>query len=589
MFDYRRTATCGELSSRNINQVVTLSGWVNRRRDHGGLIFIDLRDKFGVTQLVFDPKVNPESHLEADKLRSEWVISIKGKVIARAVGMANPNMKTGEIEIEVQDFAILSKAQTPPFSVCDEKIDVREELRLEYRLLDIRRGFIPECLAMRHKATLLVRQYLDSQGFTEIQTPLLGRVTPEGSRDYLVPSRLHPGSFYALPQSPQLYKQMLMVAGMDKYFQIACCLRDEDLRADRQPEFYQIDMEMSFVTPEEVRGVAEGMFRMVFKECINYALPERFPRITFKEAMDRFGCDKPDMRFGMELKDITSIANRSTFTVFHDQIKSGGIVKGLCVKGGADISRKAIDGYTEFVARLGPKGLAWMKMQEGQLHSSIIKFFSPELQAELIQLLDVSEGDLLFFVADAPNRTNQALDHLRRRLANDRNLIDKNLYKPVWVVEFPQFSWNFETNELEAEHHPFTMPFAEDIPLMETDPLKVRSSAYDLVINGYEISSGSQRIFDSELQEKVFVSLKMNKADIQKKFGFFLEALKYGTPPHTGVAFGVERLVMLLMKTDNIRDVVAFPKTQKASDLLTEAPSEATEQQLKDVHVRVRE
>jgi aspartyl-tRNA synthetase len=589
MFDYRRTHDCGTLRKENIGQQVTLSGWVNRRRDHGGLIFIDLRDRFGLTQLVFDPEKNPVAHNSGEKLRGEWVISVKGSVIPRQPGMANPNLATGDIEIQVEEIEVLSKAKTPPFSISDEEIEVNEELRLKYRYLDIRRGHIAQKLVKRHKAMLATRQYLDKHNFLEITTPILGKSTPEGARDYLVPSRVYPGAFYALPQSPQIFKQLLMVSGMDRYFQIAQCFRDEDLRADRQPEFTQIDLEMSFGVPDDLMKIIEGLIKALFKDCNQLDIPTPFRRLSHKECMERFGCDRPDMRFGMELIHLNEIAARSTFSVFQDQLKEGGSVKGLVVKGGSDISRKGIDEYTDFVGRLGIKGLAWIKLQEGKLSSSIVKFFSEEVQKELVQKTGMQEGDLLFMVADQLSRTNQGLDHLRRRLARDRNLIASNQYEFLWVTDFPLFSWNEEEKRLDSEHHPFTSPNPADLHLFDTEPLKVRSSGYDIVLNGYEIGGGSQRIHNSELQQKIFERLNLTPEELKAKFGFFIEALSYGTPPHLGIALGLDRIIMILTQTENIRDVIAFPKTQKASDLMLECPSGVAKQQLKELKITTEE
>lgn len=589
MFDYRRTHDCGTLRKEHIGKQVTLSGWVNRRRDHGGLIFIDLRDRFGVTQIVFDPEKKPEAHAIGEKLRPEWVISIKGTVIPRQPGMANPKLATGDIEVEVDQIEVLSKAKTPPFSIADETVEVNEELRLKYRYLDIRRGDIAQKLIQRHRAMLATRRYLDQQGFLEITTPILGKSTPEGARDYLVPSRVYPGNFYALPQSPQIFKQLLMVSGMDRYFQIAQCFRDEDLRADRQPEFTQIDIEMSFGTPDDLMPIIEGLVKTLFKECLDLDIKTPFRRIPHKTCMDRYGCDRPDMRFGMELVNVTPIAAKSTFTVFQDQIKEGGIVKGFCVKGGADISRKSIDEYTDFVGRLGIKGLAWMKLQPEGLNSSIVKFFSDDLQKELISALKMETGDLVFMIADQPSRTNQGLDHLRRRIARDRKLISSDAYEFLWVTDFPLFSWNEDEKRLDSEHHPFTSPNPEDMHLIDSEPLKVRSSGYDLVLNGYEIAGGSQRIHNSDIQQKIFERLNLKPEELKAKFGFFIEALSYGTPPHLGIALGLDRLIMILTGTENIRDVIAFPKTQKASDLMMECPSNVEGQQLRDLGITVKD
>lgn len=583
--DYRRTHTCGALRKTDIGTTVTLSGWVHRRRDHGGLIFIDLRDRFGLTQLVFNPEQLPEAH----KLRSEWVLCARGVVIPRAEGMANPKLATGDIEIDVKEMEVLSKAQTPPFSICDELIEVNEETRLKYRYLDMRRGKIGQNLISRHKAMLAIRNYLDNNGFLEISTPILGKSTPEGARDYLVPSRVYPGQFYALPQSPQIFKQLLMIGGMDRYFQVAPCFRDEDLRADRQPEFTQIDIEMSFGKPEDLMNLMEGMLKSLFEDTfgINVKLPIR--RLTYADAMDKYGTDKPDLRFGMELINLSNIAERSEFSVFKDQIANGGIVKGICVPGGADISRKQIDGYTEFVGRLGIKGLAWMKLQDDGLNSNIVKFFSPELQKELIEKAQMKSGDLLFMVADTSERTHQSLDHLRRRIAQDRHMIDPKRHEFLWVTDFPLFEWNADERRMGSVHHPFTCPHPDDIHLMDSEPLRVRSSGYDMVLDGYEIGGGSQRIHNSDLQGKIFDLLRITKEEQEQRFGFFLKALSFGTPPHLGIAFGLDRIMMILNETDNIRDVIAFPKTQKASDLMMDSPSPVAEEQLDDLGIKIEE
>jgi len=522
-----------------------------------------------------------------EKLRAEWVISVKGRVIPRQEGMANAKLPTGEIEVLVHELEILSKAKTPPFSICDENIDVNEELRLKYRYLDIRRGDVAQKLMIRHQVMMALRLYLDQQGFTEITTPILGKSTPEGARDYLVPSRVHPGTFYALPQSPQIFKQLLMVAGMDRYFQIASCFRDEDLRADRQPEFSQVDIEMSFGTPEDLMPIIEALLKKIFKQCIQVEVNLPIRRLSHATCIEKYGSDRPDLRFGMELHNLNTIAQNTTFSVFLEQLKEGGIVKGFCVKGGADISRKAIDEYTDFVGRLGVKGLAWMKCQENGLSSSIVKFFPEATQQQLIQELSVEVDDLIFMIADEPARTHQALDHLRRKVARDRHLIDPQRYEFLWVTDFPLFSWNEEHKHLQSEHHPFTSPNLEDLHLMDKEPLKMRSSGYDIVLNGYEIGGGSQRIHNSDLQQKIFERLELKPDELEAKFGFFLEALSYGTPPHLGIALGLDRLIMILTQTENIRDVIAFPKTQKASDLMMESPSKVSNEQLKELEIRV--
>lgn len=587
MLDYRRTHHCGELKLSDSKKQVTLSGWVNRRRDHGGLIFIDLRDRFGITQVVFDPKHNPDAHKLAEALRSEFVISVKGTVRPRAEGMKNPNLATGEIEIDIDQFEILSKAKTPPFSVCDEEIDVNEETRLKYRYLDIRRGEVLKKLIKRHEASLTIRKVLSDAGFVEVQTPILGKSTPEGSRDYLVPSRIHPGEFYALPQSPQLFKQLLMVAGLDRYFQIATCFRDEDLRADRQPEFTQVDIEMSFGKPEDLYPIIEKLLVKVFSEVAGHTPKTPFRHMTYDEAMSLYGTDKPDLRLGMEMAEINDIAAKSSFSVFLDAIKSGHIVKGFKAKG--EFSRKTIDDLTAFVSRFGIKGLAWMKMQAEGLQSNIVKFFPEDAQKELISRFKLEAGDILFLIADTKDRANQGLDHLRRKIGKDLGLMKDDQYEFLWVTDFPCFGYNEEEGRLESMHHPFTSPHPDDLHLLETEPLKMRSSGYDIVLNGYEIGGGSQRIHNGELQEKIFKTLKLTPEQIQEKFGFFVDALKYGTPPHLGIALGLDRVLMLATHTDNIRDVIAFPKTQKASDLMNECPSPVAKEQLNELKIAIKQ
>ncbi|MFN0064642.1 MAG: aspartate--tRNA ligase [Chlamydiales bacterium] len=576
-----RTHTCGELTKKNLNASVILTGWVHRRRDHGGLIFVDLRDRFGLTQIVFRPEKYPQAHEEASHLRQEWVVRIQGVVLHRGEGLENPKLLTGEIEIEVAHLEILSRAKTPPFSVCDEHISVNEELRLKYRYLDIRRGPICENLLVRHRTMQIVRNFLSSESFIEVTTPILAKSTPEGARDYLVPSRVHPGSFYALPQSPQLFKQILMIAGLDRYFQLSPSFRDEDLRADRQPEFIQIDMEMSFGTTEQFFPIIERMMLELFP-----GVKAPFRHLPYKEAMEKYGSDKPDLRFAMPLVRIDKIAAKSSFSVFRDQLELGGVIKGLCVKGGADISRKQIEEYTAFVAKFGAHGLAWMKVTEEGPQSSIVKFFDTPILAELVCKMDAQVGDLLLFVAAAESTTNQALDHLRRRIAKERSLIQKE-HSFVWITEFPLFTRDLETGGLVCEHHPFTAPVDEDIPLLDTDPLHIRSSSYDLVLNGYELGSGSRRIYNEELQKKIFTILELDEDAIKNRFGFFTEALQYGTPPSLGMGMGFDRIVMLLCGTENIRDVIAFPKTQKAYDLMTEAPSSVIKEQLSELKIHV--
>ena len=507
--NFHRTHTCGDLRRQDVGKSVRLSGWVHRRRDHGGLIFIDLRDRYGLTQVVFNPTTYPEGHILAETLRSEWVISLEGTVSLRGEDANNPNLPTGEVEILVSSLAVLSKAKTPPFSISDDHIEVNEELCLRYRYLEMRRGEVTQRLQIRHKVTMAIRHCLDALGFIEVQTPILGKSTPEGARDYLVPSRIYPGQFYALPQSPQLFKQLLMIGGLDRYFQIAPCFRDEDLRADRQPEFTQIDIEMSFGTPEQLFPMVEQLVHAIFTASAGIQVPTPFRRMTYSECIERFGCDKPDLRYGLELQRVDDIAAESEFGVFRDQLRLGGTVKGLCVPNGAEISRKTIEEYTSFVGQFGVAGLAWMKMQEEALTSNIVKFFSPELQHRLIERFAAKPGDLLLFVADTSERTNQALDHLRRRIARDCELADPQHYEFLWVTDFPLFAWDSDLGGVVSEHHPFTSPHFDDLHLLETNPIKMRSQSYDLVLNGYEIASGSQRIHDQDLQQRIFELLRL--------------------------------------------------------------------------------
>ena len=584
-FDYRRTHDCGSLQSSHIGQTITLSGWVNKRRDHGNLIFIDLRDRFGITQLIFDPHFSIEAHCQAEKIRSEWVISIKGKVRARGQGLTNPKLKTGEIEIEVQHILILSQAKTPPFPIAEEEIEVQEDIRLKYRYLDIRRGKVAHHLILRHQAMLATRNFMDTHRFLEIQTPILAKSTPEGARDYLVPSRIYPGNFYALPQSPQIFKQLLMIGGMDRYFQIATCFRDEDLRADRQPEFTQIDIEMSFAYPSDLMHLIESLMAEIFKKCLSLSIKTPFLRLSHAECLEKFGTDRPDLRFGMPLFRLDHIAKRSTFSIFQGHLAKEGSVKGLCVRGGADISRKKIEDYGSFVSKFGIDGLAWMKREEKGFSSQIVKFFSEELLLELQQLFSAEVGDLILMAAGPLNKINQGLDHLRRHIAKERALISQDALNFLWVVDFPLFRYNEEERRIESEHHPFTAPRSDDFSLLEKDPLKVRAEAYDLVLNGYEIGGGSQRIHQGELQQKIFELLQLSPKEIEEKFGFFVDALKYGTPPHLGIALGLDRIVMLLAKTEHIREVIAFPKTQKASDLMMQSPSSVHPKQLQELKI----
>ncbi len=582
-----RTHTCSELNKSHIGKKVKLAGWVNKRRDHGSMIFIDLRDRYGITQLIFDPEIS-SAHEIAKELRNEWVILIEGKVTLRK--MSNPNLKTGEIEIIVDIIKILSKAKASPFQVFEEKTATNEEIRLKYRYIDIRRRPILEKIMMRHLAMMETRNYFSENGFLEVNTPILCKSTPEGARDYLVPSRVHPGNFYALPQSPQLFKQLLMIGGIDRYFQIAQCFRDEDLRADRQPEFTQIDIEMSFGTKEDLYLLCENHVKRIFKKCINVDILTPFIKISYKECMEKYGCDKPDLRFDMQFVRLDEIAKKSSFSVFTDILKDEkSCIKAFNVKGGADISRKQLDEYSTFVQSFGLKGLFSIKKVNSTLSSSITKYFSHSLLNELEKKLNIENNDLVFIAAEKENKVNQALDHLRRKIAKDKNLIKENDYKFLWVEEFPLFEWNEEENRLASMHHPFTSPSEKDLDLLEKEPLKVRAEAYDLVLNGYEIAGGSQRIYSSDIQAKIFKLLNLTDEEIKQKFGFFIEALSYGTPPHGGIAFGFDRLVMILTNTDNIRDVIAFPKTLKGLDLMMQSPCLVNDAQLKELSIKTIE
>ncbi|RMF42878.1 MAG: aspartate--tRNA ligase [Deltaproteobacteria bacterium] len=583
---WKRTHYCGDLKAGNIGEQVCLMGWVQRRRDHGGLIFIDLRDRTGIVQLALDPDRDPEAHAKADQVRSEWVVAAIGRVSPRPEGMVNPKLKTGEVEIEVSELRILNQAETPPFML-DEYTDVAENLRLKYRYLDLRRPAVQECLIMRHKVTRTVRSYLDENGFLDIETPVLTKSTPEGARDYLVPSRVNQGTFYALPQSPQIFKQLLMVSGFDRYAQIVKCFRDEDLRADRQPEFTQIDCEMSFVDRDDVIAMMEGMIARVFREALGVEVKLPMARMTYAEALDRFGVDNPDLRFGLELVDLTDIVRECDFKVFADVAAGGGLVKAINVKGGATFSRKDLDDLTGFVGIYGAKGLAWVKINADGWQSPIAKFFKDEELKAIEQALGAETGDLLLFVADKASIANEALGRLRQHLGHKLGMAKKDDYRFVWITDFPLLEWDEEEKRHVAVHHPFTAPMDEDIPLLDSDPGKARAKAYDLVLNGSEIGGGSIRIHDQAIQAKMFELLGIGEEEARAKFGFLLDALKYGAPPHGGIAFGLDRLTMLLAGTDSIRDVIAFPKTQKATCLLSEAPSPVDEKQLRELGIRL--
>ncbi len=581
----KRTHTCIELGERHIGHDVVLMGWVQHRRDHGGVIFVDLRDREGITQVVFDPSVSEAVHEKAQEIRNEFVLGIKGKVSARPGEMVNPRMTTGAIEILVDELRIFSRAKTPAFQI-EDRVDASETIRLQYRYLDLRRTQLKNNMQIRHKTTMTVRNFLDANGFMDIETPFLTRSTPEGARDYLVPSRVNQGDFYALPQSPQLFKQLLMIAGFDRYYQIVKCFRDEDLRADRQPEFTQIDMELSFVDEHQVMEITEGLIKAIFKNVLDVDFPEPFPRMTWAEAMDRYGLDRPDLRFGLELKNVSDIVANTDFKVFASVVKNGGLVKAVNAKGCADFTRKQIDELTEFAAVYRARGLAWIKIKEDQWQSPIAKFFSDDEKEALKQRLDLEPGDIVFFVADQPKITNEALGQLRNELARRLGLIDDTEFKFTWITHFPMFEYDETEKRYQALHHPFTAPMESDLDKLENNPLEVNSRAYDLVLNGVEIGGGSIRIHDSELQQRVLKCLGIGEEEANEKFGFLLEALTFGAPPHGGLAFGLDRLVMLLCREDSIRNVIAFPKTQKATCLMTQAPSKPATAQLQELSIK---
>ena len=584
---FGRTYFCGEVTEKAIGEKVTLKGWVQKRRDLGGLIFIDLRDRTGLVQIVFNPDVSPEALSLAEKVRTEYVLDVKGTVIARGEGTINENLRTGKIEVQAEDLAIINEAKTTPFIIAD-KTDVSEDVRLKYRYLDLRRPVMFETFKMRHQVTKAIRDFLDGEEFLDVETPILTKSTPEGARDYLVPSRVHPGEFYALPQSPQLFKQLMMVGGFERYYQIARCFRDEDLRADRQPEFTQIDIETSFMSQEDILALTEQMMQKVMKDVKGLDVTLPFPRMSFEEAMDRYGSDKPDTRFGMELIDLSEMVKDSGFKVFAAAVEGGGQVKAINVKGGAaNYSRKDIDGLTAFVSVYGAKGLAWLKAEEGGLKGPISKFFNEQEQQELQTKLDAEPGDLLLFVADKKNVVADALGALRMKLGKELGLIDQSLFNFLWITDWPLLEFDEEADRYFAAHHPFTMPVREDLPLLETDPSKVKAQAYDLVLNGYELGGGSLRIFERDIQEKMFAVLGFTKEQANEQFGFLLDAFEYGTPPHGGIALGLDRMVMLLAGRTNLRDTIAFPKTASASDLLTDAPGEVSRAQLEDLHLEL--
>jgi len=584
----KRTHTCGELRLSDAGKEVILSGWVASVRDHGGLLFVDVRDRYGVTQAVFNPEKNRRLFEKAEALRPEYVLSVRGKVEKRPEGTANPGLATGEIEIIADEIEVLNKSETPAIEVSDE-CKAAEEVRLKYRYLDLRRRPLQRNIIFRHRLFKLIRDYLDSLGFIEVETPMLTKSTPEGARDYLVPSRLNPGQFYALPQSPQLFKQILMCAGFDKYFQIARCFRDEDLRANRQPEFTQLDLEMSFVTEEDIIEVTEGLLVEIMDKLMGYRVERPFPRMSYREALATYGTDSPDLRFGMRLVDVTEIARNCAFRVFRDVVASGGLVKGISVPGGAErFSRKDLDALTEETKGLGAKGLVWFKVGEGEkVISPAGSAFSPEEIRGLLERFSASSGDLLLLVADKEEVANGVLAELRLRLGERLDLRKKDEFIFSWVVDFPLFSWDEVAGRLDPLHHPFTSPTEESLPLLDKEPLKAKARAYDIVLNGEEIGGGSIRINKVEIQEKIFRLLRIDEEEAREKFGFLLNALRYGAPPHGGIALGLDRLLMMLLGLESIRDVIAFPKTQKGTCPLTSSPSKVSPEQLRELGIEI--
>ncbi|MFF2874824.1 aspartate--tRNA ligase [Gottfriedia sp. NPDC057991] len=582
----QRTHLCGELRESHIGQSVTLKGWVQKRRDLGGLIFIDLRDRSGLVQIVFNPETSGEALALAETVRNEFILHVHGKVVSRGEGTANTNLETGAIEVSVEKLDLINKAKNPPFAI-ENKTEVAEDLRLKYRYLDLRRPVMYDTFKLRSKITKSIRDFLDGEDFLEVETPILTKSTPEGARDYLVPSRVHPGEFYALPQSPQIFKQLLMVSGFERYFQIARCFRDEDLRADRQPEFTQIDIETSFLSQEEIMEMSERMMVKMMKETKGVELVTPLPRMSYDEAMNRYGSDKPDTRFGLELIDVSSFAKESGFKVFTSAVENGGQVKCLNVKGqAANYSRKDIDGLQEYAGRYGAKGLAWLKLEEDGFKGPIAKFFSEEEFATLKLAVEAEAGDLILFVASDASVVANSLGALRLKLGKDLDLIDQSKFNFLWVTDWPLLEYDAELDRYFAAHHPFTSPVREDIAKLDTDPGSVKAQAYDLVLNGYELGGGSVRIYERDVQEKMFKCLGFSEEEAQEQFGFLMEAFEYGTPPHGGIALGLDRIVMLLAGRSNLRDTIAFPKTASASCLLTNAPSPVSSAQLEELALK---
>ncbi|MCO6269390.1 aspartate--tRNA ligase [Staphylococcus epidermidis] len=585
----KRTTYCGLVTEEFLNEKVTLKGWVHNRRDLGGLIFVDLRDREGIVQIVFNPDFSEEALQVAETVRSEYVVEVQGVVTKRDAETINPKIKTGQVEVQVSNIEIINKSETPPFSINEENVNVDENIRLKYRYLDLRRQELAQTFKMRHQTTRSIRQYLDNNGFFDIETPVLTKSTPEGARDYLVPSRVHEGEFYALPQSPQLFKQLLMISGFDKYYQIVKCFRDEDLRADRQPEFTQVDIEMSFVNQEDIIAMGEDMLRKVVKDVKGIDVSGPFPRMTYAEAMDRFGSDKPDTRFGMELINVSQLGKDMNFKVFKDTVDNNGEIKAIVAKDAADkYTRKDMDALTEFVNIYGAKGLAWVKVVDDGLSGPIARFFEDANVETLKQLTEAKPGDLVMFVADKPNVVAQSLGALRIKLAKELGLIDESKLNFLWVTDWPLLEYDEDAKRYVAAHHPFTSPKREDIEKLDTEPENVQANAYDIVLNGYELGGGSIRIHDGELQQKMFEVLGFTNEQAQEQFGFLLDAFKYGAPPHGGIALGLDRLVMLLTNRTNLRDTIAFPKTASATCLLTDAPGEVSDKQLQELSLRIR-